>query len=224
MRCEKRLYEKYLTISGFAYVRAKGVNNMKCINIKQFKGKVKPDAERVTFTDDTGKQNTIEFCYQKTGFGKKRFLMCPYCSKRVEILYRSESGYKCRDCLGIKPYKGIKNMTKGGADEIAYRMKQYAYKHDIVFEFPFDYTVFGNDERSRKQSFRDKLIVLQGLENMRFQAIMGKTIYSSKVISSVCQGKHPLLKAVSLYDLKNWVYNWNTGKEIILYHPRQIIK
>jgi len=92
------------------------------------------------------------------------------------------------------------------------------------FEFPFDYTVFGNDERSRKQSFRDKLIVLQGLENMRFQAIMGKTIYSSKVISSVCRGKHPLLKAVSLYDLKNWIYNWNTGKEIILYHPRQIIK
>lgn len=117
---KKRLYEKYLTISGFAYVRAKGVNNMKCISVKQFKGKVKPDAERVTFTDDTGKQNTIEFCYQKTGFGKKRFLMCPYCSKRVEILYRSESGYKCRDCLGIKPYKGIKNMTKGGADEIAY--------------------------------------------------------------------------------------------------------
>ena len=115
-------------------------------------------------------------------------------------------------------------MTKGGADEIAYRMKQYAYKHDIAFEFPFDYTVFGNDERSRKQSFRDKLIVLQGLENMRFQAIMGKTIYSSKVISSVCRGKHPLLKAVSLYDLKNWIYNWNTGKEIILYHPRQIIK
>lgn len=221
---KKRLYEKYLTISGFAYVRAKGVNNMKCISVKQFKGKVKPDAERVTFTDDTGKQNTIEFCYQKTGFGKKRFLMCPYCSKRVEILYRSESGYKCRDCLGIKPYKGIKNMTKGGADEIAYRMKQYAYKHDITFEFPFDYTVFGNDERSRKQSFRDKLIVLQGLENMRFQAIMGKTIYSSKVISSVCRGKHPLLKAVSLYDLKNWVYNWNTGKEIILCHPRQIIK
>ena len=216
--------KKYLTISGFAHVRAKGVNNMKCINIKQFKGKVRSDAERVTFTDDTGKQNTIEFCYQKTGFGKKRFLMCPYCSKRVEILYRSESGYKCRDCLGIKPYRGIKNMTKGGADEIAYRMKQYAYKHDITFEFPFDYTVFGNDERSRKQSFRDKLMVLQGLENMRFQAIMGKTTYSSKVISSVCRGKHPLLKAVSLYDLKNWVYNWNTGKEIILYHPRQIIK
>lgn len=203
--------------------RARG-DNMECINIKQFRGKIRPDAGNVTFTDSTGKKNTIQLGHQKTGFGKKQFLLCPYCSRRVEILYHSKSGYKCRMCTGIKHYKGIKNMTKGGADEIAYRMKQYAYKNEIEFDFPFNYMSFWNDVRVKRKSFRNKLIVLQGLENMRFQAIMGKVTYSPKIISSVSRGKHPLLKAVSLYELKNWVYNWNTGKEIILYHPRQIIK
>ena len=83
---------------------------------------------------------------------------------------------------------------------------------------------FINDKRTRKQSFLKQLAVLQGLENMRFQAIMSKTTYSSKVLSSVCRGKHPLLSAVTLYDLKNWFYDWNTGKQIIVYNARSIIR
>ena len=115
-------------------------------------------------------------------------------------------------------------MTKGGTNEIANRMKKYAYEHDITFDFPFDYMQFINDKRTRKQSFLKQLAVLQGLENMRFQAIMSKTTYSSKVLSSVCRGKHPLLSAVTLYDLKNWFYDWNTGKQIIVYNARSIIR
>lgn len=197
---------------------------MECIEVKQFKEKIKHDAKSVTFTDCRGKNHTLIFGYQKTGYGQKRFFLCPKCSKRVTRLYYSDGAYYCRECVGTDVYKGIKNMTKGGSNEIAYRMKKYAYEHDITFDFPFDYMQFINDKRTRKQSFLKQLAVLQGLENMRFQAIMSKTTYSSKVLSSVCRGKHPLLSAVTLYDLKNWFYDWNTGKQIIVYNARSIIR
>lgn len=197
---------------------------MEYIEIKQFKEKVPPDAKSATFQTKEGKENTVYFEYQKTGYGQKRFFLCPCCGKRVTKLYSMRYGYRCRECGGINPYKGIKNMTKGGSDEITYRMLKYAAKHGIQFEFPFDYLQFATDERIRKKSFLKSLKILQGLENMRFQAIMNKTTYSSKVLSSVCKGQHLLLQEKSLYDLKNWIYNWNTGQEIIVPHPKLFIK
>ena len=95
---------------------------MEYIDVKQFKGKVRQDARKVTFKNVHGKTNTVVFSYQKTKFGFKRFFCCPYCQKRVQKLYYVDHNYKCRECSGINPYRGIKNMTKGGADEIAYRM------------------------------------------------------------------------------------------------------
>ena len=115
-------------------------------------------------------------------------------------------------------------MTKGGADEIAYRMKTYAAKYDIEFDFPFNYLEYANDDRNKKESFRKHLIILQGLENMRFQAVMKQTTYTSKLLSSVCRGKHPLLKSESLWDLKNWFYDWGTGERIIVQNPRDMTK
>lgn len=202
----------------------KGVMLMEYIEIKQFKEKVPPDAKSATFQTKEGKENTVYFGYQKTGYGKKRFFLCPCCGKRVTKLYSMRYGYRCRECGGINPYEGIKNMTKGGSDEITYRMLKYAAKHGIQFEFPFDYLQFATDERIRKKSFLKSLKILQGLENMRFQAIMNKTTYASKVLSSVCKGQHLLLQEKSLYDLKNWIYNWNTGQEIIVPHPKLFIK
>lgn len=197
---------------------------MEYIEIKQFKGKVSSDAKSVTFQIKEGVENTVCFGYQKTGYGKKRFFLCPYCKRRVTRLYLVERSYKCRECAGINQYKGIRNMTKGGSNEITYRMLRYAEKHDIWFEFPFDYLQFVTDERVRRKSFLKSLKILQGLENMRFQSIMSKVTYSSKVLSSVCSGKHPLLQEKSLDDLKNWIYNWNTGEEMIVQHPKLFIK
>lgn len=202
----------------------KGGEIVEYIDVKQFKGKVSPDAKSVTFQIEEGVENTVCFGYQKTGYGKKRFFLCPYCKRRVTRLYFVDHSYKCRECAGINQYKGIKNMTKGGSDEITYRMLRYAEKHDIVFEFPFDYLQFVTDERVRKKSFLKSLKILQGLENMRFQSVMSKVTYSSKVLSSVCSGKHPLLQEKSLDDLKNCIYNWNTGEEIIVQHPKLFIK
>lgn len=197
---------------------------MKYIDVKQFKDRVKADAKAVTFKNPDGTEHTVLFGYQKTGYGSKRFFLCPCCSKYVQKLYYVGHGYKCRECGGINPYKGIKNMTKGGADEIAYRMKRYAAQNDIVFDFPFDYLDFLNDDRIKKASFRKKLTILQGLENMRFQAVMNQTTYTAKLLSSVCRGKHLLLESESLWNLKNWLYDWGSGKRIMLTNPRQMIK
>lgn len=197
---------------------------MHYIDVGYFKDKVKADAESITFRNADGVENTVLFSYQKTGYGQKRFFCCPSCSKRVQKLYYVGCGYKCRECSGINVYEGIKNRTKGGADEIAYRMGVYAAKHGIEFDFPFNYLDFANDNRVKKESFRNKLKVLQGLENMRFQAVMNHTIYPVKVLSSVCRGKHPLLKSESLWDLKNWFYDWCNGQKIIVQNPRQMIK
>lgn len=197
---------------------------MEYIDVKQFKGKVKQDARDVIFKNGHGETHTVTFGYQKTGYGFKRFLCCPFCSKRVQKLYHVDHEYKCRECSGINPYYGIRNMTKGGYDEIAYRMKRYAARYDIEFDFPFDYLNFANDNRSKNDSFRKHLIILQGLENMRFQSIMNHTTYTSKLLSSVCRGEHPLLKSESLWDLKNWFYNWGTGERIVINNPRDMIK
>lgn len=186
---------------------------MNRIDVRDLKGKIKPNAQAVTLTVGERKQN-IQLAYQKTGISQKRFFLCPRCGKRVEYLYINNGILKCRKCSGVR-YKGIQDTTKGSYDEIAYRMKRYADKYNIIFDFPFDYIAFANDSRINKQQFRKHLIVLQALENMRFQALFYKTRYSSKLLSQVIKGEHPILQQVTLLDLRENIYDWKTGKEII---------
>ena len=42
---------------------------MEYIDVKQFKGKVRQDARKVTFKNVHGKTNTVVFSYQKTSLG-----------------------------------------------------------------------------------------------------------------------------------------------------------
>lgn len=185
------------------------------IDVGQLKGYIKTETHDVTIrTGD--KSQVICLAYQKTGYGQKRFFVCPYCSKRVQRLYQSEgSDWKYRKCSGVNPYYGMQNNTKGGYDEIAYRMRKYADKVGIQFSFPFNYLDFVLDARTHKKKFRDSVKVLQALENMRFQALFYKTRYSSKLLSQVIKGEHPILQQVTLLDLRENIYDWRTGKEII---------
>ena len=91
------------------------------IDVRDLKGKIKDNAIQVTL-DVIGKKHDLMLSYQNTGFGRKRFFVCPYCSKNVQYLYITGNSLKCRVCSGVK-YTGIQNNTKGGYDEIAYRMK-----------------------------------------------------------------------------------------------------
>jgi hypothetical protein len=184
------------------------------IDIRQLKGRIKEGTSKVTLkTGD--KVQIIHLGYQKTGHGQKRFFICPDCSNRVEKLYCTAAyTWKCRRCSGAKPYCGIQNSTKGGYDEIAYRMKKYADKRGIQFDFPFDYLAFTFDRRIKGARFRRYVKVLQALENMRFHALFFKVTYKPGIIRQVTSGKHPLMQNVTLNDLKNNVYDWNTGTQI----------
>lgn len=182
------------------------------IDVRDLKGKIKNDAKGVTLRTGDKKQH-IRIAYQNTGFGKKRFFVCPYCSKNVQHLYIDGTDLKCRTCGGVK-YTGIQNCTKGGYDEIAYRMIRYAKQNDITFDFPFDYTTFIFDTRTSKKKFSDALKILQALENMRFHVLFFKSRYKPSVIKSVVTMQHPLIQSATLKELKNNIYDWNTGDRV----------
>ena len=176
------------------------------IDVAQLKSHIKADAHDVTIRTGV-KSQVILLAYQKTGYGQR--------------LYQSEgSDWKCRKCSGVNPYYGIQNNTKGGYNEIAYRMRKYADKVGIQFSFPFNYLDFALDARIHKKKFRDSVKVLQALENMRFHSLFFKSQYKPKVIKSVMNGKHPIIQNVTLEELKNNIYDWNTGKQVII--PEQV--
>jgi hypothetical protein len=190
------------------------VISLVCIDVRQLKGRIKVDADRVKIKVGD-KVQVVRFGYQKTGYGQKRFFICPNCFKRVEkIYYTSACAWKCGRCSSINPYHGIQNNTKGGYDEIAYRMRKYADKKNISFNFPFNYLDFAFDSRTKKAKFRQYMKVLQALENMRFHAMFFKVTYEPDIIRQVMSGRHPLMQNVTLNDLKNNVYDWSTGTQI----------
>lgn len=52
---------------------------------------------------------------QKTGYGYKRFFLCPSCSQRVQYLYlRDGEVAKCRYCLPQRIYKARTDVYPGG--------------------------------------------------------------------------------------------------------------
>ncbi|NMF06581.1 hypothetical protein ACUH7Y_25465 [Clostridium beijerinckii] len=54
--------------------------------------------------------NKIGISKQKTGFGYKRFFICPVCKERHTRLYDTNKGFVCRNCLNVNIYSGRKNM------------------------------------------------------------------------------------------------------------------
>lgn len=154
-------------------------------------------------------KSVIQLAEQKTGFGVRKFFVCPVCGERRVKLYFVGNGFKCATCGKINLYTGIQNGTKGGERELEYRMMRFAAAHEIgEIEWPFDYRNYIFDTRMSRTSFRRKIAILQALENMRSQNIFFKTVYSQKAIKAVLTGKHPLLKEKTLYELQKWFWDF----------------
>lgn len=185
---------------------------MQYLDIRQIKGHVQDDEAVIKIKAGDVTQR-ISLAYQKAGFGKKRFFRCPRCSKRVERIYFIDDRWRCAKCSGVNPYGGIQNKTKGGYDEIGYRMNRYAEKHNIQFDFPFDYTKFINDKRNKRESFRKHIRVLQSLENMRTHAIFFNATYKPYVCRLVTSGKHPLMQSKTLQELSRYIYDWSVNAD-----------
>lgn len=170
----------------------------------------------ISFGRDQEHRQQINLSWDLKSRAPRAFFVCPFCGKRVRYLYRIPGDllYKCTDCAGINQYRGIQNMTKGGADEIAYRMRRYADLHGITFNLPFDYLDYLQDPRAGQEDFAEQLKVLQAMENMRFGAVFFGKKYKAAVFRSVINGTHHLMQACTTADLLKYVYDWNKGKGI----------
>ena len=188
---------------------------MQMITVKQIKERCRPGAVSLTVSgNDSRKEQTIDLHREKSGCCDRLFFLCPSCGKKAVVLYLSGKGWTCHTCCPVSPYAGIQKTTKGGADEIAYRMDRYANLKGISFDFPFSYTAFALDDRTRQEGFRNSLKVLQALENMRSQALFFGSRYTVKDFRQVTTLKHPLMKTCSCSDLQQYLYDWHTGKVI----------
>ncbi|WP_404820324.1 hypothetical protein [Lacrimispora sp. HJ-01] len=153
----------------------------------------------------------VRIGYQKTGFGKKAFLYCPRCAHRRVKLYLCGGKLLCRDCLPYSIYSGLTHTTKGGSKYIKYRMQRFAAKNGIILKGPFHYYIYPKPKGKNDDAWEMILKKLQGLENMRIQALSFNKRYSEKTIRSVMQGKNTLLYVLDLYDIDKYFYNWDKG-------------
>lgn len=180
---------------------------MYVLNMKDIRKAIEVDTMNINLMIGDVKYR-IELSWQKTGYGRRCFFVCPSCRKRFIKIYVVDERIRCQNCADLKPYYGIQYTTKGGYVELEYRMRRYSLKHDIRFAYPFDYEDFLFDSRMEKESFRCKIKILQALENMRQQAIFFKSTFTPKQIKAVLSYKHPTLLNHSINSLKNNYYLW----------------
>ena len=155
------------------------------------------------------KQCKVELAEQKTGYGMRKFFLCPCCGNRKVKLYFVRDAFRCAKCGKIKLYRERQNGTKGGYREIQYRMIRYGEKHNINVSFPFYYLEYYRSDQMGNEEYRAALMVLQALENMRLQNILFKTVYKKDVMDKVLAGTHPLLSKVTLKDMQTKLYRFN---------------
>ncbi len=141
---------------------------------------------------------------QTTGFGEKRFFICPLCLNKRTKLYLDNGSVGCRNCLNYSPYKGIQNTTRGGYSYIEYKMETLAAKHNIKFEYPFRYykSAFDKPKYMRFNKWEEVIRKLLILENMRNQAIFFNKKYTAKLI------RHTLENCLYMFSMKELDENW----------------
>lgn len=145
---------------------------------------------------------------QKTGFGYKKFFICPDCGERRTKLYIiNMCNIYCRTCSPKGPCEGITHTTRGGTDEIEYRMARVAAIYKIPLKYPFQFydVIWKRPKYMRYEKWEEGLYKLQVLENMRFQTIFFKKKYSASVINRVlnyCPCKYSML------ELMKYLINW----------------
>lgn len=153
---------------------------------------------------------SIDIEKQKTGFGYKRYLICPNCSqRRTHIYFYNDQYIYCRSCSPISPYEGITHTSKGGESNIVYRMYRIAANHNIRFKFPFSYyeLLLDMPKHGGQEQWRKAVIKLQVLENMRSQTIFFKKKYSAVLIKHILQNCDNL--PYDLCDIEKYLIDWH---------------
>jgi hypothetical protein len=68
---------------------------------------------------------SIQVSWTRCHFGGARpWLHCPFCQRRVALLFRGLAGYCCRACCGNPIYESQRKSEKARAYLQAYRLRQ----------------------------------------------------------------------------------------------------
>lgn len=174
---------------------------------------------------DNGREYEVRFVGQRTGYGEKKFFICPRCGSRRTKLYLYGNWLLCRSCYPGEFYRTIKNVTPGGDLYIAHLMRSLARKEQIELQrVPFCYLEYRKPKYRHFKKWHTAIVKLQALENMRNQAIFFNKRYPLDVIRGVLKGENALLYVCTLQELDQYFYNWEDGSRIYNRFPEYFLK
>lgn len=188
-----------------------------CIGIEQFKGDITSGSEYIDLFIVGQTSKRVYLSRQRTGYGYKHFMICPICGTRHVELYLYQEKLMCRNCYPTNIYSGIQNRTKGGYTNIGYRMHRYAATHKITIKrFPFNYAEYRKPKNRKESSWVNNLIVLQALENMRYQAHAYHKEWSSRTIKSILTWNNSLMYIFDLSEIQDRhnLILWDNGVDM----------
>ena len=174
---------------------------------------------------DNGREYEVQFAGQRTGYGEKKFFICPRCGSRRTKLYLYGDWLLCRSCYPGELYRTIKNVTPGGDLYIAHLMRSLARKEQIELQrVPFCYLEYRKPKYRHFKKWHTAIVKLQALENMRNQAIFFNKRYPLDVIRGVLKGENALLYVCTLQELDQYFYNWEDGCRLYNRFPDYFLK
>ena len=174
---------------------------------------------------DNGREYEVQFAGQRTGYGEKKFFICPRCGSRRTKLYLYGDWLLCRSCYPGELYRTIKNVTPGGDLYIAHLMRSLARKEQIELQrVPFCYLEYRKPKYRHFEKWHTAIVKLQALENMRNQAIFFNKRYPLDVIRGVLKGENALLYVCTLQELDQYFYNWEDGSRLYNRAPDYFLK
>lgn len=146
---------------------------------------------------------------QKTGFGERKFFVCPECGERRTKIYCYENRekFKCRSCLGKNIYSERCNLYDGGGTAlIEYKFFNLISELDLSKtskkrHIPFDSRYYGlcKPKYMRYEMFELILKQLTALSAMRDTVILQKCSYSTQYINGLLNSNS--LKKLPLMEI-----------------------
>ncbi|WP_303006822.1 hypothetical protein [Romboutsia ilealis] len=151
---------------------------------------------------------------QKTGFGERKFFVCPECGERRTKIYCYENRekFKCRSCLGKNIYSERCNLYDGGGTAlIEYKFFNLISELDLSKtskkrHIPFDSRYYGacKPKHMRYEKFDLILKQLTALSAMRDTVILQKCSYSTQYINGLLNSNS--LKKLKIMDISDIIW------------------
>ena len=151
---------------------------------------------------------------QKTGFGERKFFVCPECGERRTKIYcyENKEKFKCRSCLDKNIYSERCNLYDGGGTAlIEYKFFNLISKLDLKQtckkrHIPFDARYYGSckPKYMRYEKFELILKQLTALSAMRDTVILQKCSYSTKYINGLLNSN--VLKKLNFIDIPDAIW------------------